>query len=183
MKLIYRIILFALICWFGYRAFLQTLEPQRKELLYVLQHYNLIILIFLSIAAIVFDIAAYRVYPKFFQFYTSTAAIFLCTIVVLRLFTYSNIEKSKTLFKAMPKNGHKNIVEMQFKENDYLVMRDLSSQVPFIYFGRYIRNIDTITITQTNYDSFSNTLPVSGIIYNGQLLWRNGDTMLLETPN
>lgn len=180
MKQFWRIILFILICWFGYAAFRQTLEPQRKGLLYLLQHFNLIILILLLVSAIVSDVSAYRLYPKFFQFYTSTTALFLCSIVLMRLIKYNNIEKCNTIYSALPKSGSKNFIAIQFKEEGNIVIRDMHSPMPFIYYGKYFKIKDTITITQTNYDSFSDTLPVSGIFNGERLIWKNGDTMLLD---
>ncbi len=180
MKPLYRIILFILICWFGYTAFRQTLGPQKIDLFYLIQHFNLVVLTVLFIVAVIFDVAAYRKHPKFFQFFTSLAALFLGSIVILRLVTFNNIEKSKTLYKALSKTRNKNNLEIQFKEKGFLRMKDLMSQVPYIYYGRYYINKDTITIFQINYEGFADSLPINGIIKEDLLLWKNGDTMWVD---
>jgi hypothetical protein len=180
MKPIYRIVLFILICWFGYNAFRQTLESQVDDSFFILKYLFLIVLIVLTLSAIVSDIKAYRSSPKIVQFYTSLAGLFLCSIVMFRLISFYNIRQSTTLFSALQIKSDVAVIKMEFKEKGYVVINDNLSTVQHIYYGQYYRNKDTVTIFQTNYERFADNLPVNGIIQHGSsLIWKNGDTMLL----
>jgi phosphoglycerol transferase MdoB-like AlkP superfamily enzyme len=180
MRPLYRVILFILICYFGYVAFRQTMEAQRTGMFFVIQHYNLVVLIILLLMAVVFDTKAYQRQHKLFQFYSSGTGLFLCGIVLFRLFTFNSIEKSKTIFTALPKSGSAVCYQVTFKEEDKLVIRDLRSQVPFLYYGNYNKNRDSIIITASNWEEFAAVLPVSGVIQNGLLVWKSGDTLLIR---
>lgn len=179
MKPLYRIILFMLICWCGYSAFRQTLSTQAAPFK-ISGHYNLFLLVILSVTAIIFDIKAYRSYPKLFQFYSSIAGIFFCTVFFVRLITFNSIEKARTIFKASTKTGVKNILSIQFKENGYLKVEALHGPGMNVYYGKYFQDKDTVIIFQTNYDNLAEKLPFSGIIWQNLLLWKNGDTMIIE---
>lgn len=179
MQSLYRVILFVLICYFGYVAFRQTLEAQRTDMFFVIQHYNLIVLIILLLIAAVFDVKAYQRQHKLFQFYSSGVALFLSVIILFRLFTFNTIEKSKTVFTAIPNTGSAGHFQLLFKKGDKLVIRDLRSQVPILYYGNYTKNKDTIVITASSCEEFPAVLPDSAVIQNGLLVWKNGDTLLI----
>lgn len=182
MKPILRIFLFILIAVFGFAAFRKTLGPQKSGLFLAIQYIPLAVVFILAIIAIGCDVKAYRQRPGLFQFYSSATAIFLGAIVLHRLISFSAIENSKTIFIATSPNTVKPFFQIHFKQNGGLRIRDIQSQVPFIYYGRYFQNKDTLTITQTNYDAYFNTLPISGILTHNKLLWPSGDTMTVKFP-
>ncbi|MES2849980.1 MAG: hypothetical protein V4685_13050 [Bacteroidota bacterium] len=180
MKPVYRIILFILICWFGYNAFRQTLEAQQSGLFNVFQHFNLIILVILSIAAIASDIVSYRSYSKLFQFYSSIVAVFICTIIFFRLYTFNKIERSMTLYEFSSKAGSENTLSLQFKENGYLRIEEFFRLGQNIYYGKYYRSNDSFVITQTNYERISQKLPGSAVWRSDYLIFNEKDTFHLE---
>lgn len=180
MKTIYRIILFVFICWFGYSVFRKTLGPQESGLLDVLHYFDLIILIILSIIAMVADVVAYRAYPKPYQFYSSIVGLFLCMLVFFRLATFNNIQHASVLFKATTKAQSDNTLLVKFKENEYLQIEEFHMLGRNIYYGKYNKNKDTVIIIQTNYERFADKLPLYGILHEELLIWKNGDTMLIE---
>ncbi len=177
MKPLYRIILFILICWFGYHAFRQTLMAQQQGLFGGFQHFYFIILIVLLIAAIASDTIAYRSYSKWFQFYSSITSVLLCALIFFRLITFNKIEKSKIIFTASTKAGFQNALSIQFKEKGYLRIEEFSRLGQDIFYGRYYRNKDTIVVAQTNYDGIAQKLPFTGIMKGNLLIWNNNDTM------
>jgi hypothetical protein len=180
MKSLYRIILFIFICWFGYFAFRQTLGAQQQGLFGGFQYFYLVILIVLSLSAIVSDIAAYRSYSKWFQFYSSITSLLLCALIFFRLATFNKIETSKTIFTVSTKANSQNVLSIQFKENGYLRIEEFSRLGQDIFYGRYYQNRDTIFVTQTNYELFAQKLPFTGIMEGNLLIWNNNDTMRIN---
>lgn len=177
MKIVYRIILFILICWFGYNAFRQTLGPQQAGLLDVFQYFNLVVLIILLVVAIASDTMAYRSYSKLFQFYSSIIGLLFCAVIFFRLISFHKIENAKTKFTVSTSAGSQSILSIQFKENNYLRIEEFNKLGQDIYYGRYYQVHDSIVITQTNYEKFSTLLPYMGVLQGNLLIWNKNDTM------
>jgi hypothetical protein len=179
MKPLYRIILFILICWFGYNAVRHTFEGYYAGLLALFQHFNLFVLIVLSVAALASDITSYRSYPKLFQFYSSLAGLFLCAVVFFRIISFNKIDTAVTLMTVSSKAGSPAVLEMEFKEKGYLRIKEFSRLGQDIYYGKYYQQHDSIVITETNYEKFAFKLPLAGHIDSGMVIWNGVDTMKL----
>jgi len=180
MKSLFRILLFILICWFGYNAFKQTLAPQESGLFTGFQYLELIILVILSLVAIASDIVAYRSYPRLFQFYGSIAGLFLCTIIFLRLFTFNKIENLMTVYEFSSKAGAANVLSLHFKEHGYLRIEEFHRLGQNIYYGKYHHRGDTFIIAETNYEKLFQELPDTAVLQSGYLIVNKKDSFHLE---
>ena len=87
--------------------------------------------------------------------------------------------ESKKLL-ASTKSDSENVLSMQFKENGYLRIEQIFRLGQNIYYGRYYRDKDTLAITQTNYESFAQKLPLKGVIDSNWIVWNNSDTMQIK---
>lgn len=134
----------------------------------------------LTVATFAIDFTKYREYPKWYQFASTFIGAAMCLVVVGRILYKNSIANDKTLFVVCNRPGADYVVEIEFKEEDNFRLTEYSRMGSTIYFGKYSRDRNQITILRSNYDGES--FPKRGIVKDSLVYWEGFETMQLCQP-
>jgi hypothetical protein len=180
MKPYFRVIILALLIFFGFLAVRQAYGTIDEGIFSGFQYTPFVFLIVTGSTALLLDIKYFWIDKKPSQFISSFVGLVLLTIVISRFNHNKSIDNSKTILLVLNLPQSSNGLRFEFKEkgNFRLTEYDLLGQT--ISYGSYSRNKDTINILNSNYNGYATPLPKSGIVSSDTIYWKGFDTMLVE---
>jgi hypothetical protein len=179
MRPYFRIIIGLFIIWFSFKAIEQAYSPIDAGILSEFQYIPFVILIIATIVAILLDTNYFKSTHNIYQYTLSFVGVVLCAIVIFKFMQNSSIDNSKTVLQVSNLPGATNVLNFEFKNNGKFRLTEYERLGQTIYYGKYSRRQDTISILSSNYNGHVQ-LPQTGIIKSDTVYWRNFDVMLVD---
>lgn len=179
MRQSFRIIILALLLFFGYRAIANAFGTQRVGVFSEFDYIPLVLIIVLTIVSFVIEWRHFMVEKKVSQLVVGLIGIVLICIVSGKLLQYHFIKNRQTILLVSNKAGANNVLTYDFKRGGRFVLTDYDLFGHDEYIGRYDKERDTIQILSSNYRG-NLRLPKTGTIIKDTMFWNGFDTMVLE---
>ncbi|MGG9960441.1 hypothetical protein [Ferruginibacter sp. SUN106] len=180
MKIFIRILLLLLVIFLGVIGII--LEFGGNEIGFMSYFKYLSALCLLSIGIITFFVEwnNYRKNKKLLEFSVTCIALLFCSVIFYAIAKRSFIENTTVFTKVSNLPAAKNRMTFEFREYHNLKLIEYSGSILTVYYGKYKRNGDTISIKESNYDGYVKKLPAFGVIRNDTMFWNKFDTMLVD---
>jgi hypothetical protein len=180
MKISVRILLLLLIILFGTIAIKIEFGPYRIEFFGELKYLASLSLFICSLLAFLIDWNQYRKNRQLKEVTVTCIALLFIAIIFYRYLQRTWIENQPTIVKlaTLKNNGHPLIFE--FKKGGNFKLHEKDGANIIIYYGRYKKTGNEISITSSNYHGQWYHLPKKGDIKNDTMYWNTSDTMVVE---
>ena len=180
MRPYFRIFLALIIIWLGYKAVQQEFGGYDLGLFHQIHYIFFALLIIFTIATLLLDTSYYKLDKNIIQFSVSFIGLTFCAIVTFKILQRISIDNSKTVLKVSNKAGATNVMTFEFKNNKYFRLTEYKRHGQTVYYGKYSKVNDSLTILKTNYTGLTKELPRIGVIRNDTVFWNKFDTMLVD---
>lgn len=177
---IIRILLFGLIIYFGIGAVQTEMGGTEAGLFATFDQLHFILLIVLLLVELALAYKAYKSAQKVLHFLPLCIGTALLTFCMFKKAQHNAIENSATVLRLTNKAGAANTWIFEFKEDNNFKLVEYSRLGQVFYYGKYHRNNNELSILQSNYDGFNNSLPTKGRTVADTFYWENSDTMIVE---
>lgn len=175
------IFLLILLALFGYIAVADVLTPEKTGLFEEFNNLALSFLVILTLITFFIGLRRFKADKKIKHFaITALPGLIICLFIVIKVCEYKSIDQKKTIFKVVNMAGANNVLQFEFKTNNYFRLAEQSMLDQTIYYGTYKLERNLIQITSSNTGDDIPNFPNSGRIKSDTLFWSNFDTMLIE---
>ncbi|GAB2826897.1 hypothetical protein GCM10027043_30640 [Ferruginibacter profundus] len=124
----------------------------------------------------------YRKHKKLLEFSVTCIALLFCAVIFYAVAKRAFIENTTTLIKVSNLPGASNRMTFEFRAYHNLKLIEYGGSIMTVYYGKYNRKGDTMTIKESNYSGYAKKLPEFGVIRNDTMFWNTFDTMLVNKP-
>jgi hypothetical protein len=180
MKSVLRIIILIVIITSGCQSIIQLKGGYEIDIFESLQYIAYVLLLIGTIAAILIDRSYYRVVKRSTQFIISFIGVLFVVIVAFKMISRKIIDRSTTILSVTNMAGANRVLTFDFKENNNLILTEYNLFGKVIYYGKYNKAGDSLSILGYNYDGGIEKLPKNGVIKNDTVYWNNFDTMVID---
>lgn len=180
MRLQLRIIFTILVLFLGYKAIQQETGGIEFMIWSVFHYIPFFFVILVTIVLLLLDSSAYVEVRNIRHYGFSLVGLIFCCIVGYKIWKRNSIENTKTLLTIVNKSGARNVWEFKFKTGSYFSLYDRNLFGQTIYYGKYQRTGNRLTILKSNYDGVATNFPVSGVIRSDTVFWDKSDTMIIK---
>jgi len=180
MRPYFRILVGLIIIWLGFKAVKQAFGGYDLGLFHQFQYIPLVLLVIFTIAAFLLDTSYYKLDKKIYQYVTSLMGLTFCSIVIFKIIHHNSIDNSKTILQVSNMPKATNVLTLEFKNNNRFRVTEYDILGQTVYYGKYIKQGDTLKILGSNYNGSAKGLPKTGLIKADTVFWNKFDTMLLD---
>jgi hypothetical protein len=180
MRKFFKLIIVALLFFFGYWAIANAFGVQRECVLSELDYIPLLFIILLTIASFALGWKDFRATKKFSELIVGLVGVVLICVVISKLLQYYFIENRETVLSISNKAAADNVLTYDFKRGSSFLLTEYDLLGHDKYIGQYKKEGDTIRILNSNYRGNLH-LPQIGVIIKDTMYWSGFDTMILKT--
>ncbi len=179
MRLQLRILFTLLLLYLGYEAIRQEMGGIEFMFWNVLHYIPFFFVILVTIVLLLLDSSAYVEDRNIRHYGFSLVGLVFCCVVSYKIWYRNSVDSAKTLITVVNKSGGLNIWEFKFKTGNQFSLTEFNMFGQTIYYGKYERLGNRLTILKSNYDGRETNFPVSGEIRRDTVFWDKSDTMII----
>jgi len=158
----------------------QEFGPYELGFLSEFNYIPFLLLAILTITSLLVDTAYFKRFKNPYHYLNSAIGLTFCLLALFKITQRHLIDNSKTILEVTNMPGATNVLRFEFKDTNRfrLTESDLFGQT--IFYGRYTKQVDTLKITESNYNGQAIELPKTGLIKIDTVFWNKFDTMLVR---